>query len=60
MNNMVEVHVRELARVGTLLDTALGAGANRVRIEPRSPVTGLWIVSPAWIMSRCLLRKGFS
>lgn len=30
VSNMVEVHVRELARVGALLDTALGAGANRV------------------------------
>ncbi|PTL83545.1 hypothetical protein DAT35_15980 [Vitiosangium sp. GDMCC 1.1324] len=30
VSNVVEVHVRELARVGTLLDTALGAGANRV------------------------------
>lgn len=30
VSNQVEVHVRELARVGTLLDTALGAGANRV------------------------------
>ncbi|WNG41082.1 DUF541 domain-containing protein [Archangium violaceum] len=30
VSNMVEVHVRELARVGPLLDTALGAGANRV------------------------------
>jgi hypothetical protein len=30
VSNTVEVHVRELARVGALLDTALGAGANRV------------------------------
>ena len=30
VSNQVEVHVRELARVGALLDTALGAGANRV------------------------------
>jgi hypothetical protein len=30
VSNMVQVHVRELARVGALLDTALGAGANRV------------------------------
>ncbi|HEX8822213.1 MAG TPA: SIMPL domain-containing protein [Archangium sp.] len=30
VGNTVEVHVRELARVGALLDTALGAGANRV------------------------------
>ncbi|MFY0572308.1 SIMPL domain-containing protein [Archangium lansingense] len=30
VSNQVEVHVRELSRVGTLLDTALGAGANRV------------------------------
>ncbi|WP_257451670.1 SIMPL domain-containing protein [Archangium lipolyticum] len=30
VSNTVEVHVRELARVGVLLDTALGAGANRV------------------------------
>jgi hypothetical protein len=30
VSNLVEVHVRELARVGALLDTALGAGANRV------------------------------
>jgi uncharacterized protein YggE len=30
VSNSVEVHVRELARVGALLDTALGAGANRV------------------------------
>lgn len=30
VSNTVEVHVRELTRVGALLDTALGAGANRV------------------------------
>jgi hypothetical protein len=30
VSNQVEVRVRELARVGALLDTALGAGANRV------------------------------
>ncbi|HYO59040.1 SIMPL domain-containing protein [Archangium sp.] len=30
VSNQVEVHVRELSRVGPLLDTALGAGANRV------------------------------
>ncbi|QRN98103.1 SIMPL domain-containing protein [Archangium violaceum] len=30
VSNTVEVHVRELARVGPLLDTALNAGANRV------------------------------
>lgn len=30
VSNQVEVHVRELSRVGTLLDVALGAGANRV------------------------------
>jgi uncharacterized protein len=30
VSNRVEVHVRELARLGALLDTALGAGANRV------------------------------
>jgi uncharacterized protein len=30
VSNTVVVHVRELARVGALLDTALGAGANRV------------------------------
>ncbi len=30
VSNTVEVHVRELTRVGTLLDTALNAGANRV------------------------------
>lgn len=30
VSNSVVVHVRELARVGPLLDTALGAGANRV------------------------------
>ncbi len=30
VSNTVEVKVRELARVGALLDTALGAGANRV------------------------------
>jgi uncharacterized protein YggE len=30
VGNLVTVHVRELNRVGPLLDTALGAGANRV------------------------------
>jgi hypothetical protein len=30
VSNQVEVHVRELSRVGTLLDTVLAAGANRV------------------------------
>ncbi len=30
VSNQVEVHVRELSRLGALLDTALGAGANRV------------------------------
>ncbi|HSP78650.1 MAG TPA: SIMPL domain-containing protein [Myxococcaceae bacterium] len=30
VSNQVEVHVRELSRLGSLLDTALAAGANRV------------------------------
>jgi uncharacterized protein len=30
VNNSVEVHVRDLTKVGPLLDTALKAGANRV------------------------------
>ena len=30
VSNTVEVHVRELSRLGTLLDTALATGANRV------------------------------
>ncbi|MGZ3459157.1 MAG: SIMPL domain-containing protein, partial [Archangium sp.] len=31
VSNLVEVHVRELTRVGELLDTALNAGANQVQ-----------------------------
>ena len=43
VSNTVQVHVRELAKVGSLLDTALKAGANRVdsvRFGLSKPETG--------------------
>ena len=43
VNNTVQVHVRDLTRVGPLLDTALKAGANRVdsvRFGLSKPETG--------------------